>query len=250
MNLTELQALFWQAVREDTPPVSLSDAFLARGALGSTARMEIYHSAYWARHERCLKDSYPQLLAELGEQTFRKLTAHYIATHPSQSPCIEHAGRALPCHLRAHATALGIEAWLAELAELEWARIAAWISAEPSRKLTRSELAAHATTRPLRTDPSLQLVHVHARAFAQLRGAAPADASAWIVFWRADTAIRWLELASDEWRALARARAGATLAGACAHFEGADAGERAATALRAWLRRGWLVSWETCDESA
>lgn len=264
MSLAELQALFWRAVREAAPPEGLDAVFVSRAGMGATRRMEIYHSAYWARHEQCLKETYPRVWHALGDAGFRRLTASYIAERPSVSPCIEWAGEALPSHLRTHGAALSLPSWLADLAQLEWARIVAWTAPdEPSRISAASLADAQSVTRRMRMAPCLSVLHVQRQAFADFcEGglctvpAQPTEPTqpvaerqqTWVALWRSHKRVHTLALEDDHGRALDQARSGATLALACEELdelaEPERTLERAIAMVAQWISRGWLIGWE------
>ena len=75
MQLIALQQLFWDAVRASRPPVGVREQFLDHGALDAVQRMNIYRSAYWARHDKCLRETYPRLLELIGDDAFHDLVA-------------------------------------------------------------------------------------------------------------------------------------------------------------------------------
>jgi hypothetical protein len=67
-----------------------------------------------------LERSYPILRRRVGEDYFRRLAHDYRSRHPSRSADLHWTGERFPAYL-ADTLAGGGYAWLAELAELEWA---------------------------------------------------------------------------------------------------------------------------------
>lgn len=251
MSLADLQALFWRAVRDDCPPAGLDDAFVSRGALDATRRMEIYHSAYWARHERCLQETFPCLLAALGADAFRRLTASYISARPSNHPCVEWAGQDLGDHLRQHASELGLEPWLGDLAQLEWARIVTWMAEDTPAQLKAESLGTEqSVNQRMRMAACLQLVYVQTRALSAFCADAVPDRAqpqTWVALWRKQR-VHTLALAADQGRALEQALCGAPLARVCAELDELEdpqrTVERATRMLSQWISRGWLIGLE------
>jgi hypothetical protein len=228
VTLAQAQALFWRAVRAKRAPAELAQAFVGRGALDAKARMQIYRAAYWARHEKALQESYPELFERMGAQAFRTLVAGYIERYPSTVPAIERAGASLATYIADCAAMGDARAELCELARLEWARVRAVLAEDPSERFDPSTLASSdAPSRELHMAPSLSVVSMRAGARAVWRGAG---------------GVAELSVELDEARALQRALAHATFGAVCAEFDEPDAQARAGRALQGWLQRGWITA--------
>jgi hypothetical protein len=67
-----------------------------------------------------LREDFPRLAALLGAEQFDQVVASYLEEFPSEQPSVRHLGRALAQFLRQRED---IPKCLADLAELEWARV-------------------------------------------------------------------------------------------------------------------------------
>jgi hypothetical protein len=81
-------------------------------------RLGVYRHGYVARLVECLEDDYKVVAQTLGEDAFQELCEAYVARHPSSSPNLNWFGRHMPGFLRDRG-----EAFLSELATLEWALV-------------------------------------------------------------------------------------------------------------------------------
>lgn len=130
----------------------------ASPALDVETRLNIYAEGYFTRLSTALAEQFPALAMILGHEEFCRLSAHYLAAHPPNSPNIAEAGRDLPGFLAGFQQG---QPALADLARLEWARLEA-LQAEDVPKLDAACLQhldpnAWATLRVL-LDPSLRLL--------------------------------------------------------------------------------------------
>jgi hypothetical protein len=134
--------------------------------LDAQGRVAIYADMYFARLLDVLREDYPKLAAQLGEEAFRELAARFVAAVP-QPPALRYQGQGLPTFLESAAAAAlpGWRVWLADLARLEWAR------ADVFDRLDAPALALEAVRSraarpgglddlPLRAVPALDLVSV------------------------------------------------------------------------------------------
>lgn len=240
MKLAALQDLFWQSVRAQRAPTAVKEEFVARGELSAVKRMQIYRSAYWSRHEKCLQETYPEVLSRVGGTAFRTLVAGYVTKHPSTSPAIEQAGSRFAEFVAEQIGGDDIDETLADLAKLEWARVHALTAPNPTGLLTAAAFReAGAAEKPVLTVPALVVL--------QLRTDRTQVAARWIAVWRGRDGVRETELIDEEGRALTRAVRGETLAAVCDEFADPDATTRAATTLGRWIDRGWLQTPENTD---
>jgi hypothetical protein len=81
---------------------------------------EIYRNNARQFFRAALAATYPVLLRRVGEDYFRQLARQYQSLHPSRSGDLHWVGQAFPAWLGGHLAATPY-AWLAELAQLEWA---------------------------------------------------------------------------------------------------------------------------------
>jgi hypothetical protein len=94
---------------------------LVRGADDNDrkTRIRVYSDAYYLRLRDVLGEDFPKVTALLGDR-FDEVVAGYLETFPSEQPSVRHLGRALAEFLQSRED---IPKCLADLAELEWARV-------------------------------------------------------------------------------------------------------------------------------
>jgi hypothetical protein len=122
-SLHEVQRLFWESVaaRPGRDSIALALVRLVRGADDSDrkTRIRVYSNAYYLRLRDVLREDFPKVTALLGDR-FDEVVAGYLETFPSEQPSVRHLGRALAEFLQSRED---IPKCLADLAELEWARV-------------------------------------------------------------------------------------------------------------------------------
>jgi len=123
-SLYEVQRLFWESVAVQPGRDSIAPAFvrLVRGYDDSDrkTRIGVYADAYFLRLRDVLREDFPRVAALVGPAQFDEVVKGYLEAFPSRWPSVRHLGHALPEFLR-HRT--DMPKCLADLAELEWARI-------------------------------------------------------------------------------------------------------------------------------
>lgn len=119
-----------------------------RAPMARTERLDVYAEGYYSRLLEALQTDYPILAAKLGEDAFMRLTAEYLAEHPSRSYDLNELGRELPSFLAAW-DELDEFPWAADLASLERAKTEVFFARDPEgwsidalRSLNQSELEA------------------------------------------------------------------------------------------------------------
>jgi hypothetical protein len=122
-SLHEVQRLFWEsvAVRPGRDSIAPALVRLVRGADDNDrkTRIRVYSDAYYLRLRDVLREDFPKVTALLGDR-FDEVVADYLETFPSEQPSVRHLGRALAEFLQSRED---IPECLADLAELEWARV-------------------------------------------------------------------------------------------------------------------------------
>ena len=122
-SLHEVQRLFWEsvAVRPGRDSIAPALVRLVRGADDSDrkTRIRVYSDAYYLRLRDVLREDFPKVTTLLGDR-FDEVVAGYLGTFPSEQPSVRHLGRSLAEFLRRRED---IPKCLADLAELEWARV-------------------------------------------------------------------------------------------------------------------------------
>ena len=126
--------------RDDAAALPLRGWIRAPDEAGAVRRLDIYANMYFFRLLDVLRADYPKLTAAIGDDAMHNLATDYLLAHPSDHPSLRQLGRHLPAWLRAHALAAERPP-LADLAELEWARIEAFDVADQA-VLERADAAA------------------------------------------------------------------------------------------------------------
>ncbi len=123
-SLYEVQHLFWESVAVQPGQNSIAPAFvrLVRGHDDSDrkTRIAVYADAYFLRLREVLREDFPSVAAVVGPEQFDEVVKGYLEAFPSRWPSVRHLGHALSEFLRHRADT---PKCLADLAELEWARI-------------------------------------------------------------------------------------------------------------------------------
>jgi hypothetical protein len=256
--LRELQAAFFGAITSPagaSTPRGLRTAITGDERLDADGRLAVYARMYAARLVDVLFEDYPRVAAVVGADDFANVARAYVAAHPSTHPSLRWFGSDFAASLAAW---IGRDdtrpAFLADLARLEWARLAVF-DAPDATPLAAAALhdvppEAWATLR-LRLVPALEVLRtgwpVHR--IWDPEGTAPAGgwrpADTWLRVWRrSDDTVYQASLDETERLALERVRAGddfATLCEALTAVAPADrAAETAAGLVLRWIEDGIL----------
>lgn len=246
--MTDLQTLqrdFWRAVRFDPTPSDALAHFEGDERMSSAERLAVYRNMYWYRQVEALGETFPQFREALGGEPFTKLACRYLRAHPSTRPTLEHVGQFLPAYAAEHVPEH------ASLCRLEWARLEALVSRDPSMvaKAAGIDAATFGTSR-VRFVPSLSVVEVDSTALEAYDEAPPEREIHSVVVWRRRFTVRQLVLEPEEASALALARTGEPVAMVLASFEGDEAGiRRAFQMISRWLERQWIETFEPIPSS-
>ncbi|TMA30078.1 MAG: hypothetical protein E6J88_06410 [Deltaproteobacteria bacterium] len=235
MNLAETQRLFWELLQGHEPPL---DAFIGSPDLPAGERVAIYISMVLHRQVDALRETFPRVVAVLGDERFFATAAAYVRTHPSEHADLGQLGR----HFAAFVERLDVR----DLARLEWARGEVFEAAF-------SEPLSGAHFGSLAQDPVAFMKHT-AKLIAALRlleldhdigplwegtstNAAPDPVR--LVVWRNGFEVFHVAVEPDESRAVRLALASAPLGDICGAF--ADP-QRAFDTLQSWVAEGWIAA--------
>ena len=132
LPLRELQARFLRSIA--TAPEHGFDPVLlelveGRGRLGCTERLGVYAEMYRARLLDVLRDDFPRVAAVLGGDRFTALAGAYLERHPSTDPSVRWVGTDFADFL-AECGPVNEHPFLADLARLEWTRLAVFDAAD------------------------------------------------------------------------------------------------------------------------
>jgi len=244
VKLGELQEMLARAISEpdSVRPELLQAGISVRAPLDGAARTNIYREMYRFRLADALRADFPRVARLLGDDGFLELSAAYASVYPSASSDISRFGRHLADFLSAHPGPRGDEA---DLARLEWALAEAFTTQEALGQL--GEAAAEARFGFVPALKTLVLEHDVLPLWAELETSDEPPAvdktGAHVAVWRQGFQVLHRSLGVEEAEALARARAGATLAEVCEPFGlTADPQREAFRTLAGWFSSGLVAS--------
>ncbi len=225
------------------------------GALDAADRLDIYAQMYWMRLYDVLHDDFPHVATCLGNERFSALVARYLAQHRSRHPSVRRLGEGFAGFLAADASLDRDWPWLADLARLEWTRLAVFDAADatPLRIEDLSTLTTEAWSRlPLRPIPALRLLdcrfRVHELWSALEEGRSVEDVAAeplTLRIWREGFTVYQATMTGAEQVAFQQVIAGGSFGQLCAALgsgvDAATAAEDAARHLLRWLEDKILV---------
>ena len=126
-SLHEVQSLFWESVAihpgQDSIAPTLIRLVRGRDISDRETRIRVYSDAYYLRLRDVLREDFPRVAALLGLQQFNEIVQAYLEAFPSEHPSVRHLGHSLAEFLRRRND---IPKCLADLAQLEWARVEAF----------------------------------------------------------------------------------------------------------------------------
>jgi hypothetical protein len=250
-SLHEVQRLFWEsvAVRPGRDSIAPALVRLVRGADDNDrkTRIRVYSDAYYLRLRDVLREDFPKVTALLGDR-FYGVVAGYLETFPSEQPSVRHLGRALAEFLQSRKD---IPKCLADLAELEWARVEVF-DATDAECVTIEELASiHPDAWPLlhfSTIPAIQTLRAQYPVHQLWSGSESPDispAATTLRIWRkSDFLVLHAPMDERESAALHKMISGETFAAICETFADLsemDAAQEATALLARWLKDGIIA---------
>ena len=261
LPLRDLQTRFMRSLAAAPGPSAPQDfdpALLALveggGALGPAGRLDVYAQMYWARLVDVLHDDFPRVAAILGADRFTALACAYLSRHPSTHPSVRWLGADFADFLVGHGPVEGLP-FLADLARLEWTRLAVFDAADLA-PLRVEELRAvppsawpRLTFHPI---PALRVLHLGWPAH-ELWAAADPTAAATAVrpaqtvlrVWRDGFDVYQTRVNTVEHVALKQLLTGAPFAAICGRLEAvlppAGAAPEAAALFLRWVEDGMLA---------
>lgn len=247
MRLAELQAFFYQSVRQSSPPRGIESVFAGSRKLGAVRRMSIYHSAYWARQQRTLGETFPCVAKLVGLDHFQRLARDYLIQHPGRNAAIEYVGERFARFLLERPDEL--PPVTASLAELEWARTASLLAPDPKCVVRRESLGGRdLSAARARFAAHVRILRVSQSALAHLAGEVSgeplAEDDVCVVVWRREHAVRHRAFDDPEGTAIDQAASGARFDEVCGAFGDGAPIEEVASKIGAWVDRGWIEAFE------
>ena len=248
-SLHEVQRLFWEsvAVRPGRDSIAPALVRLVRGADDSDrkTRIRVYSDAYYLRLRDVLREDFPRVAALLGPERFEEAASGYLEVFPSKQPSVCHLGRALAEFLRRRED---IPKCLADLAQLEWARVEAFDAPDAESATIGDFVSVPPDAWPalrFSTIPALQTLRAQYPVHQLWSGDESLDVAAAntsIRVWRAnDCRVFHAPMDERESAALRKMISGEPFAAICETFAdlpAAEAAEEATALLARWIEDG------------
>ena len=259
LRLPDLQREFLRAITRahGLEEASISSSPLVAeirgdGRLGAAQRLEIYAGMYCARLIDALGEDYPRVLGTLGTTAFGDIAHDYVTAHPSTQPSLRGFGRGFAEFLAGY-QGCELPQFLADLARLEWARLAVFDAPD-------AELLDVETLRRLPPDSWANLRLRLAPAVEVLRVAWPVHKiweagsafvdwqpeETWLRIWRQNDTVYQASMDLAERTALAHLQGGDEFAVLCSDLAAVVAPDAAAQTAGAlvlrWIEDGVLAA--------
>lgn len=248
-RLHELQQGFADALTGRSDAVS---SWIEGAGLEPTARLQIYRNTVAGTLDAALRDSYPVVLALVGEDFFDAMAARYRARHPSTCGNLQRFGGALGEFLEQmpEARSLG---YLPDVARLDWLRQAAALAADADA-VEPAVLSRAATRDPehlrLQLHPSVQLLRSEHAVLTIWQWCQAADGSALqldggaehVLLWRDGRDVAMAGVDPATYACIKALIEGSDLAAACAAATGMDDEFDPAPCLRDLFAQGLIVA--------
>lgn len=125
MSLPELQSRFITAIFERDQRTPAAELVKDHGGLDAAQRVGIYRNSVHGILLQYLGSLYAVTQQLVGEEFFGRLSDEYVDREPPTRPFLAEYGDGFAAFMRQH-PALQTMLWLADVAQLEWARHQAW----------------------------------------------------------------------------------------------------------------------------
>lgn len=216
----------------------LQAAILAEDAPSPAEQLAIYRHAYRARLAGVLRQNYPVLAEQLGEDELLRVAGDYARTRPSHHFSIRWYGSELASVLSS--------APMQELARMEWALGTAFDAADrepldvqgladvPVDDWAQLPLALHPSVKVLELQWAIEPIWESVRSSGKSVSTAPGAHAHMLLVWRKELQAHWRIASPEEGRALQALGMHGTLGAACEAI-----GEQSAIAMGEWFA-GWV----------
>lgn len=210
----------------------------ASGAPSPEQQLAIYRHAYRARLAGVLRQNFPVLAQQLGDDEFARVAGDYARTRPSHHFSIRWHGSELPRLLSSPP--------MQELARMEWALGMAFDAADcesldvqgladvPVDDWAQLPLALHPSVNVLDMKWAIEPLWESVRSSAAPVNAAAEAHEHMLLVWRKELQAHWRIASLEEGRALKALGEQGTLGAACEAI-----GEQSASAMGEWFA-GWV----------
>lgn len=253
-ELVNLQSLFQDHV------VSGGDAavpaFVGNASASAEERLDVYYEAYRLRLLEILREDFPGLCALMNADAFESLGLRYLEKHPSHYPSVRHFGRHLAEFLAVDNATAG-QPYLAEMAQLDWARGLAFDAADvdvwtldelgalPGDRWPELKLQFHPTLQRSRCNWNIVPIWRAINADEPIPQPARLDQPEPWAAWRRGITVYWRSLDEDESAAMDAFADGGDFAAVCTvlcewlHAESVPA--KMAGMLNQWVIEGLVI---------
>lgn len=254
MSLPELQHRLMGAIFDRDKREAAAVLVKAHGALDAAQRVGIYRNSVHGILLQYLGSLYPVCQQLLGEAFFEAACDRYVDQSPPTRPFLAEYGDGFTAFLLQH-PALASMPWIADVAQLEWARHQAWnaVNQPPSdfAQLTGLD-AVQQESLVLHTPASGHLLQSDYAIHAVWLAHQPEDhpeklplehialqQTTYLLVWRTGRRLQQVVLNSSEWEFLSAVQQRETLPELAERFQ-----EQLPALLMAAIRQGWLLSFE------
>ncbi len=171
MRLAELQAHFSRAILERNEHALHS--LLAPSEISPKEQISIYRVNVTETLIAALRDTYPALLALVGEKFFHQMAYNFVTKNPPSTACLLWYGEDVASFIQAYALAETVP-YLADVARLEWALNKArfaeedapldaqWLASQQEETLAHLPLRLRVSVSLIDTPYPLQAIHAFA----------------------------------------------------------------------------------------
>lgn len=226
-------------------------AWVVGAGLEPSARLRIYENSVAATLTAALRDSYPGVLALVGEDFFDAMAARYQRQHPSSCGNLQHFGAALAEFIADMPEARALR-YLADVARLDWRRQLAALAADatPVDAVRTAEVVAvapeclriklHPSVQWLRSDYAVLTLWQ----WCQAPSDAPprVDESEQVLLWRDGSDVAMTALEPATFRCIEMLAGGHDVAAAWAGARDVDNAFDLESCLRDLLGHGLVVA--------
>lgn len=252
MSLPDLQSRFIHAIFDRKQRAEAAELVRAHGELDAAQRVGIYRNSVHGILLQYLGELYQVTRQLVGEEFFERLCDEYVDHTPPSRPFLAEYGDTFPSFMREHA-ALQSMLWLADVAQLEWARHQVWHAvnqahADFSQIMRLSE--EQQANLCFQTPNSAQLVQspyaIHQIWLAHQPEDFPEKIpleririhqQTYLLIWRAGRKLQQVELDETGWQFLSAVQQGEPLPALTERFQ-----EQLPTLLTTAMQRGWILS--------
>lgn len=252
MSLPDLQNRFIAAMFDRNQRVDAAALVREHGELDAVQRVGIYRNSVHGILLQYLGSLFAVTQQLLGEAFFGQLSDEFVDHVPPTRPFLAEYGGDLPDFMRQH-TALQNMPWLADVAQLEWARHQAWNAVNQpvsdfadimnmdeeqqatlcfqmpwSAQLLQSPYAIHQVWVAHQPEDfpeklPLERIHIHQQTY--------------LLIWRAGRKLQQLELDETTWQFLSAVQQSTALPRLTERFQ-----EQLPVLLTNAMQRGWILS--------